>query len=64
MSRARAVIADAIAAVIAAQISEALGVTYTQALTTARDAVHAIEDDGWHISALPLRATTHPEQHP
>lgn len=58
MSRAQAVIADAVAAVIAAAITahlnrEASRVTPEEAHQAARAAVAALARDGWHITARP-----------
>ncbi|BBB00597.1 hypothetical protein RVR_10596 [Actinacidiphila reveromycinica] len=66
MTPADRVIADAVAAVIAARIAAALlryGLPTTEtaetADTEARQAVRDLRRDGWHITALPI--THHPE---
>lgn len=58
MTRAQAVIADAVAAVIAAQLQTALNedlprITEAQAKGAAAAAVRALQRDGWHITAHP-----------
>lgn len=50
MSRAQAVIADAVAAVIAAAIDEDRA---APSLVQARRAVRALARDGWHVSPIP-----------
>ncbi|HET6354639.1 hypothetical protein [Streptomyces sp.] len=60
MTRAQAVIADAVAAVIAAQLQTALNedqprVTEAEAKAVAAAAIRALQRDGWHITAHPPR---------
>ena len=54
MSRAAGLVADAVAAVIAARIVATLqGVPAELAAEVAAAAVRDLQGDGWHITALP-----------
>ncbi|MFJ6905581.1 hypothetical protein [Streptomyces griseoluteus] len=62
MSRALGIVAEACAAVIAAEIQSSVNVTGSEARAIGRAAVAALRGDGWHITCLPL--TTLPPTHP
>jgi len=53
VSRALGAVAEACAAVIAAEIQAALGVSGDQAHAVGHAAVAALRADGWHITCLP-----------
>lgn len=53
MSRALGLVAEACAAVIAAEIQAAMNVTGVEARAVGRAAVAALRGDGWHITAGP-----------
>lgn len=53
MSRALGMVAEAVAAVIAAEIQAEFNVTATEARAVGRSAVASLRGDGWHITAGP-----------
>jgi len=53
MSRALGIVAEAVAAVIAAEIQASLNVTGAEARAVGRASVAALRGDGWHITCLP-----------
>ena len=58
MSRAQGIVAEAVAAVIAAEVQAQFAevdraITGQQALTIGRAAVDSLRADGWHITCLP-----------
>ncbi|MFF0510981.1 hypothetical protein [Streptomyces sp. NPDC004250] len=55
MSRAQGIVAEACAAVIAAEIQSTLNVTGSEARAIGRAAVVALRGDGWYITALPMQ---------
>ncbi|WP_425244826.1 hypothetical protein [Streptomyces sp. NEAU-NA10] len=55
MSRALGIVADAVAAVIAAEVQAAFRVTESEARAVGRAAVSALRGDGWFITCLPMQ---------
>lgn len=53
MSRALGIVAEAVAAVIAAEIQATLNVSGAEARAVGRASVAALRGDGWHITCLP-----------
>jgi hypothetical protein len=73
VSRALGTVAEACAAVIAAEVQAALNVTGREARSIGRAAVAALRGDGWYITCLPMtppepdppvRAAAHREHRP
>ncbi|MFJ8804216.1 hypothetical protein [Streptomyces sp. NPDC102487] len=68
MSRALGIVAEACAAVIAAEIQASMAVTPIEARAVGRAAVAALRGDGWHITAGPAapieQAPETPADHP
>ncbi|REE62160.1 hypothetical protein BX257_4773 [Streptomyces sp. 3212.3] len=54
MSRAEGIVADACAAVIAAELQASLNITRAEARALGRAAVIALRGDGWFITCLPM----------
>ncbi|MDF2710675.1 MAG: hypothetical protein K0R62_6327 [Nonomuraea muscovyensis] len=55
MSRALGIVAEACAAVIAAEIQASLNVTTSEARAIGRAAVVSLRGDGWFITCLPVQ---------
>lgn len=54
MNRAYGVVAEACAAVIAAEVQQALNLTNREARAIGRAAVDALRTDGWYITCRPM----------
>ncbi|MGI3230591.1 hypothetical protein ACRJ4B_49905 [Streptomyces sp. GTA36] len=66
MSRALGIVAEACAAVIAAEVQAACNLTASQARAVGRSSVAALRGDGWHITAgpAPEPSPASAQQHP
>jgi hypothetical protein len=64
VSRALGLVAEACAAVIAAEIQAAMNVTGAEARAVGRAAVVALRGDGWYIAAWPATPSDRAAEHP